>query len=66
MPHTPLTTRALHAQVKALTPTFGRYAALEGKLEGELRFAHSRAVDYSEEIALLQGQEREKNVIERT
>ena len=35
--------------VRALTPSFGRYAAEEQRLEGEFRFAHSRLIENNEE-----------------
>lgn len=52
--------------VRALTPSFGRYAAEEQRLEGEFRFAHSRVVENAEEIALYQGQELEKHTLDRS
>lgn len=51
--------------LRALTPPFGQYAAESQKLEGEYRWAHSRLIENSEEVALYRGQELEKNVIER-
>lgn len=51
--------------LKAMTPPFGEYAAHEAKLEGELRFTHSRLLENSEEVAFYHGEEFEKNVIER-
>ncbi|GAA94966.1 uncharacterized protein L969DRAFT_78446 [Mixia osmundae IAM 14324] len=48
-----------------LTPPFGRYAAEEQRLEGEFRFAHSRLIENAEEVALYNGHEIEKMVIER-
>lgn len=35
--------------VRFLTPSFGRYAAEEQRLEGEFRFAHSRLIENAEE-----------------
>ncbi|KAF2718486.1 peroxisomal long-chain acyl-CoA transporter, ABC superfamily [Polychaeton citri CBS 116435] len=56
----------LSAQLmRALTPPFGKYVAEEARLEGEFRFAHSRLIDYSEEIALLDGQEAEKDTLDK-
>lgn len=52
--------------VRALTPSFGRYAAEEQRLEGDFRFAHSRVVENAEEIALYNGQELEKHVLDRS
>ncbi|WVR05650.1 hypothetical protein IAU60_002672 [Kwoniella sp. DSM 27419] len=51
--------------LRAITPPFGAYAAHEAKLEGELRFTHSRLLESAEEVALYHGEEFEKNVIER-
>ncbi|WVQ70989.1 hypothetical protein IAR50_000514 [Cryptococcus sp. DSM 104548] len=51
--------------LRAITPPFGAYAAHEAKLEGELRFTHSRLLESAEEIALYHGEEFEKNIIER-
>ncbi|WVO13006.1 hypothetical protein L204_100615 [Cryptococcus depauperatus] len=51
--------------LRAVTPPFGAYAAHEAKLEGELRFTHSRLLESAEEVALYHGEEIEKNVIER-
>lgn len=53
------------ALLRFLTPAFGRYAAEEQRLEGEFRFSHSRLIENAEEVALYNGQEVEKNVIER-
>ncbi|KAK9899056.1 hypothetical protein P389DRAFT_140595 [Cystobasidium minutum MCA 4210] len=51
--------------LRLLTPPFGKFAAEEQRLEGEFRFAHSRLIENAEEVALYDGQETEKNVIER-
>lgn len=54
------------AQVmRALTPPFGKYVADEARLEGEFRFQHSRLIDYSEEIALYNGHEAEKDALDK-
>ena len=37
--------------LKKVTPAFGKLAALEAKLEGDFRGAHSRLITNSEEIA---------------
>nr|OQO27154.1 hypothetical protein B0A51_05149 [Rachicladosporium sp. CCFEE 5018]OQO28596.1 hypothetical protein B0A51_05415 [Rachicladosporium sp. CCFEE 5018] len=51
--------------MRALTPPFGKYVAEEARLEGEIRFQHSRLIDYSEEIALLAGHEAEKDTLDK-
>jgi ATP-binding cassette, subfamily D (ALD), peroxisomal long-chain fatty acid import protein len=61
---------ALLVQVSAnvmriLTPPFGKYVADEARLEGEFRFQHTRLIDYSEEIALYNGHEAEKDTLDK-
>jgi ATP-binding cassette, subfamily D (ALD), peroxisomal long-chain fatty acid import protein len=51
--------------MRALTPPFGKYVADEARLEGEFRFQHTRLIDYSEEVALYQGQEAEKDTLDK-
>ncbi|KAG8627407.1 hypothetical protein KVT40_004890 [Elsinoe batatas] len=51
--------------MRALTPPFGKYVADEARLEGEFRFQHSRLIDYSEEIALYDGAEAEKDTLDK-
>ena len=48
----------------AMTPPFGKYVAEEERLEGDFRFQHSRLIDYSEEIALYNGHEAEKDTLD--
>lgn len=49
--------------LRAFSPPFGRYTAAEQKLEGDFRFAHSRIITHSEEIAFYRGGQREKQVV---
>ncbi|KAH9811020.1 ABC transporter transmembrane region 2-domain-containing protein [Melampsora americana] len=61
--------QASAAVLRALTPSFGRYASEEQKLEGEFRFTHSRLIENSEEVSLYsshKSHEIEKNIIERS
>lgn len=51
--------------MRAMTPPFGKYVAEEAILEGEFRFQHSRLIDYSEEIALYNGHEAEKDTLDK-
>ncbi|OBZ84181.1 ATP-binding cassette sub-family D member 3 [Choanephora cucurbitarum] len=52
--------------LRAFSPPFGRYTAIEQKLEGDFRFTHSRIITHSEEIAFYRGGEREKEVVNTT
>lgn len=51
--------------MRALTPPFGKYVADEARLEGEFRFEHSRLMDYAEEVALWNGQDKEKDTLDK-
>ena len=51
--------------MRALTPPFGKYVADEARLEGEFRFEHSRVIDYSEEIALYNGHNAERDTLDK-
>ncbi|KAI9328400.1 ABC transporter transmembrane region 2-domain-containing protein [Obelidium mucronatum] len=46
------------------TATFGRMAAIEAKLEGDFRAAHSRVITNAEEIAFYHGGALEKSVLD--
>lgn len=48
-----------------MTPPFGAYTALSAQLAGELRHTHSRIAEFAEEIALLNGEDTEKMLVER-
>lgn len=52
--------------LRSLSPPFGKYTALEQKLEGDFRFGHSRVITYAEEIAFYAGGEREKNMVNQS
>lgn len=51
--------------LRVLTPPFGKYVADEARLEGEFRYQHSRLIDYSEEVALYNGQVAEKDTLDK-
>lgn len=53
------------ALMRAVTPPFGKYVAQEAQLEGQFHFQHSRLIDYSEEIALYNGHEAEKDTLDK-
>ncbi|KAI8883643.1 hypothetical protein K501DRAFT_313954 [Backusella circina FSU 941] len=48
--------------LRFFSPPFGKYTAMEQKLEGDFRFTHSRIITHSEEIAFYRGAAREKEV----
>lgn len=47
-------------------PPFGDFVATEARLEGIYRNAHSRLVEYSEEIAFYDGHRQEKDIVDRS
>lgn len=51
--------------MRALTPPFGKFVADEARLEGEFRFQHSRLIEWSEEIALYNGHDAEKETLDK-
>jgi len=51
------------ALLRAISPPFGKFTAIEQKLEGDFRFTHSRIITHSEEIAFYGGGERERAVV---
>ncbi|KAJ3179473.1 hypothetical protein HDU85_004884 [Gaertneriomyces sp. JEL0708] len=52
--------------LRAATPAFGKLAAIEAKLEGDFRTAHSRLITNAEEIAFYHGAPMEKSILTRT
>ncbi|KAF8912942.1 ABC transporter transmembrane region 2-domain-containing protein [Gymnopilus junonius] len=53
------------ALLRYMTPPFGMYTALSAQMAGSLRHAHSRLVEFAEEIAFMRGEHTEKMLIER-
>ncbi|KAK4704990.1 hypothetical protein P7C70_g1219, partial [Phenoliferia sp. Uapishka_3] len=51
--------------LRKVTPAFGKLAAIEAKLEGDFRAAHSRLIINSEEIAFYNGAHIEKAILNR-
>ncbi|KAF9265656.1 hypothetical protein L218DRAFT_1075743 [Marasmius fiardii PR-910] len=53
------------ALLRRVTPPFGAYTALSAQLAGQLRHAHSRLVEFAEEVAFLRGESMEKLLLQR-
>ncbi|KAM0752189.1 hypothetical protein T439DRAFT_355062 [Meredithblackwellia eburnea MCA 4105] len=51
--------------LRKVTPAFGKLAAIEAKLEGDFRAAHSRLIINSEEVAFYNGAHIEKDILNR-
>ncbi|ORY94388.1 ABC transporter transmembrane region 2-domain-containing protein [Syncephalastrum racemosum] len=51
--------------LRAVTPSFGRLAAIEAKLEGDFRAAHTRLITNAEEIAFYNGGDLELSILDR-
>jgi ATP-binding cassette, subfamily D (ALD), peroxisomal long-chain fatty acid import protein len=52
--------------LRAVTPSFGKLAAIEAKLEGDFRGAHTRLITNAEEIAFYNGADLEHSILNRT
>ncbi|KAJ3413910.1 hypothetical protein HDV05_007352 [Chytridiales sp. JEL 0842] len=52
--------------MRAVTPSFGKMAAIEAQLEGDFRTAHSRLITNAEEIGFYHGGDLEKSILNRT
>lgn len=51
--------------LRAVTPSFGKLAAIEAKLEGDFRAAHTRLITNAEEIAFYNGAELEHSILNK-
>ncbi|KAI8061623.1 ABC transporter transmembrane region 2-domain-containing protein [Gongronella butleri] len=52
--------------LRAVTPSFGKLAAVEAKLEGDFRNAHTRLITNAEEVAFYNGAELEHSILDKT
>jgi ATP-binding cassette subfamily D (ALD) long-chain fatty acid import protein len=52
--------------LRAVTPSFGKLAAIEAKLEGDFRAAHTRLITNAEEVAFYNGSELEHSILNKT
>ena len=52
--------------LRQVTPGFGKLAAVEAKLEGDFRGAHTRLITNAEEIAFYHGGNRELSILDTT
>ncbi|KAF9362508.1 hypothetical protein BGX34_006010 [Mortierella sp. NVP85] len=52
--------------LRKVTPAFGKLAAVEAKLEGDFRSAHTRLITNAEEIAFYNGADLEHSILTRT
>ncbi|EIE91205.1 hypothetical protein G6F46_003719 [Rhizopus delemar] len=52
--------------LRAVTPSFGKLAAIEAKLEGDFRAAHTRLITNAEEIAFYNGADLEHSILNKT
>lgn len=51
--------------LKAMAPPFGKLTAVEAKLEGDYRNAHSRLITNAEEIAFYDGTDLERSILSK-
>lgn len=51
--------------LKKVSPAFGKLSAIEAKLEGDFRSAHSRLITNAEEIAFYNGSKIEEGILNR-
>lgn len=49
-----------------MQPPFGKLASEQAKLEGELRFAHSRLITHAEEVAFYRGHIVEESILQKS
>ncbi|KAF9584385.1 hypothetical protein BGW38_006648 [Lunasporangiospora selenospora] len=52
--------------LRMVTPAFGKLAAVEAKLEGDFRSAHTRLITNAEEVAFYNGAELEHSILTKT
>ncbi|RUS28889.1 ABC transporter transmembrane region 2-domain-containing protein [Jimgerdemannia flammicorona] len=52
--------------LRAVTPAFGKLAAIEAKLEGDFRGAHTRLITNAEEIAFYNGADLELGILQKS
>lgn len=52
------------AVIRAVSPPFGEYIARTQRLEGDFRRMHSRLITHAEEVAFLDGAERERGILD--
>ncbi|KAF7728532.1 hypothetical protein EC973_005936 [Apophysomyces ossiformis] len=52
--------------LRAVTPSFGKLAAIEAELEGDFRAAHTRLITNAEEIAFYNGAPLEHSILNKT
>lgn len=52
--------------LRRLAPSFGKLAAIQAKLEGEYRAAHSKLITNAEEIAFYDGTSLERTILEKS